>query len=208
MVSLLKRGIVHRFVPPRSPFDKTNYIDNYLPGNYVRKPRQEKWDDPDYHWPPKMQKYTKLSNRALVFEVESEYLNSLKEEKKMPEIKTGDLIEVTTYQSMSTKLVSVFTGLCIGRRRKNTLNSSWNVIGQIEGVQMEMHIKLYSPMVKHGTGNFRSRLNYFRGMTLSTYEALQKGINHRHKPTEIAKREEKALRYKLLKGEHPDYEPE
>ena len=42
MVSLLKRGIVHRFVPPRSPFDKTNYIDNYLPGNYVRKPRQEK----------------------------------------------------------------------------------------------------------------------------------------------------------------------
>ena len=212
---LTKRFIIHRFIPPRSPFDKTNYIDNYVPGNYVRKPRQAKWDDPDYEWPPKMPRYTRLSNRALVQEVETEYLESLKKEKVVPDIKTGDLIQVTTYQSMSGKKTSTFTGVCIGRRRKHTLNSSLNVIGQVDGVQMEMHIKLYSPMVKEvkiveaGTGNFRSRLNYFRGLTLSKYSALKKGTNQRFKPTNISKQEEQEMRYKILKGEvYADNEPE
>ena len=212
--TMLKRMIIHRFVPPRSPFDKTNYIDNYIPGEYKRKPRQAKWDDPDYNWPPKLEKYTKLSNKALVSEVETEYLKSLKVTKKYPDIKSGDLIEVTTFQSMSNQQVSKYTGLCIGRRRKNTINSSLNVIGNVDGIQMEMHIKLYSPMVKeikiveYGTGNFRARLNYFRGMTISKYKALKKGTKLRYKPTEIAKKEEQEMRYKLLKGELPELDEE
>jgi ribosomal protein L19 len=206
-LSLARRGIIHRYVPIRSPFDKTNYIDNYIPPLKTRKPRQAKWDDPSYEWPPKMPTYTEFQNKALVSEVEKEYLENLKAEKKHPEIKTGDIVEVTTFQSMSGKQISVFKGICIGIRRAGTLNSSINVYGAVDGVHMEMHIKLYSPMVKEikiiefGTGNFRKRLNYFRELPITTYKALKKGINHREKPTSIAKKEEQAMRYKILKGE-------
>lgn len=206
---LAKRSIINRFMPPRSPFDKTNFVDNFLPGTHVRKPRQAKWDDPNYNWPPRLEKYTRLSNKALVKEVETEYLQGLQLEKKIPEVKTGDLIEVTTYQSMSGKITSSFTGVCIGRRRKHTMNNSLNVIGSVEGVQMEMHLKLYSPMVKEvkvvekGSGNFRSRLNYFRGLTLTKYSALRKGTKSVNKPTEISKKAEKEMRMRLIKGDYP-----
>jgi ribosomal protein L19 len=206
----LQRYIIHRHMPPRSPYDKTNFVENYVPRTHPRKPRQAKWDDPDYNWPPKLEKSTKLSNKALVSQLETEYLNSLKQNQRFEDIKSGDMVEVSTYQSISSQQLSVFTGLCIGTRRKNTINSSLNVITKIEGVEMERHIKLWSPMVKQvkivefGTGNFRARLNYFRGMTISKYQALKKGTKLRYKPTEIAKKEEREMRYKILKGELPE----
>lgn len=208
------RNIVHRLVQPRSPFDKTNYIKDYIPVVRDRKPRQAKWDDPDYHWPPTMPRYTNLKNRALVTEVENEYLSSLKETKKFPIVNTGDIVEVTSYLSMSTLQTSVFTGICIGRRRKNTLNSSLNILGAIDGVHIEMHIKLWSPMIKEikvveaGSGNFRNRLNYIREFPITTYKALKRGTKKKDSMSYQAKKEEHEMRQKVIKGIPIEEDPE
>lgn len=200
-----RRGIVNRYIPRRSPFDKTNYIENYIPPRFTRKPRQEKWDDPSYNWPPKMPAPTQLRGRALVEEVEKEYLSSVKNE--IEDIRTGDLVEVSNYYSLSNKQFSTFKGVVIARRKRNTINSSINVIGTVEGVQVEMHIKVHSPLVKeikileHGNGKQRARLNYFRDLTLSKYKALKKTAKRKFRPTLEAKEEEKRLRYLLLTQE-------
>jgi ribosomal protein L19 len=204
------RNIIHRYVQPRSPFDKTNFIEGYIPPSTERKPRQEKWDNPEYHWPADMPRYSKLQNRALVQEVENEYLEQIKTAKKLPDIQTGDMVEVTTFQSMSTAQTSTFQGVCIGKRRHRTINSSINILGAVDGVQIEMHIKLHSPMVKEvkivekAKGHFRARLNFMRDLTITKYKALQKGVTKRLKTTVIAKATEKAMRQRIIRGEIPD----
>ena len=212
MFTYLCRSIINRFIQPRSAFDKTNYISNYIPEIRDRKPRQLKWDDPNYNWPPRMQKYTQLKNRALVTEVETEYLNSVKETKKVPVVNTGDMVEVTTYLSMSTLQTSTFVGICIGKRRQHTLNSSLNILGAVDGTHMEMHIKVFSPMVKEvkvveaGSGNYRSRLNYIRDFPITTYRALKRGIPRRESLSSLAKKEENEMRQKVIKGVPVDEE--
>lgn len=214
MYSYFFRTIVHRFVQPRSPFDKTNYIKDYIPAVRERKPKQAKWDDPDYNWPPSIPRYTQLKNKALVTQLENEYLTLIKEEKKVPVVNTGDIVEVTNYLSMSTKQTSVFSGICIGIRRKKTLNSSLNILGAIDGVHVEMHIKVWSPMVKEikvleaGSGDYRSRLNYIREFPITKYKALKRGTKKKDTLSYIAKKEENEMRQKVIKGVPVEEEPE
>lgn len=214
MLSYLYRSIINRFIQPRSAFDKTNYISNYIPETRDRKPRQLKWDDPTYNWPPKLSKYSHLKDRALVTEVETEYLNSLKLVKKQPKVNTGDMVEVTTYLSMSLQQTSSFTGICIGIRRQHTINSSLNILGAIDGTHMEMHIKTLSPMVKEikvveaGSGNYRSRLNYIRDFPITNYKALKRGIPRKDSLSSMAKKEENEMRQKVIKGVPVDEEAE
>ncbi|CAG9335841.1 unnamed protein product [Blepharisma stoltei] len=204
------RTIIHRWVPLRSPFDKTNYIENFIPKDKQLWKRQEKWDDPNYNWPPKMPKYTKLEGKGLVQALENEYLQEIKKTKKYDEIRTGDLIEVQNYYSLSGKQHSSFVGVCTSRRRRNSLSNSLNVIGIASHTQLEQFIPLYSPLVKdvrmveRGSGNYRARLNYFRDFELTKYTALIRGSEKNKKPTHIAKQEEKEMRYKLLTGKFFD----
>lgn len=204
--SKIFRTIIHRYVPIRSPFDKTNYIDNFVPKVKQHWKRQEKWEDPEYNWPPKMPKYTELKGKALVRQIEDEYLAKLKIEKPYPDIRSGDLVEIQNYYSLSNKQFSTFKGLCIGRRHKKNIDASMTVLGTTSDTQMEVHLKLYSPMVKSvkilekGSGNLRNRLNYFRDLNLPNHKAVVKGASKKYKPTLIAKEEDKAKRYKILTG--------
>lgn len=51
----LQQGIVIRYTPKRSVFDKTTYNEDWIPRerpyNKHRKPRQPEWDDPNYVYP-------------------------------------------------------------------------------------------------------------------------------------------------------------
>jgi ribosomal protein L19 len=160
----------------------------------------------NYNWPPKIPKYSSLKDRALVTQVENEYLKDLKETKKIPIVNTGDIVEVTNYLSMSTLQTSTFKGICIGKRRKNTINSSLNILGAVEGVHMEMHIKVFSPMVKEikvveaGSGNYRSRLNYIRDFPITEYKALKRSGPRKQGLSAVAKKTENEMRQKVIKG--------
>jgi hypothetical protein len=61
-------------VPKRSPYDKTQYIEDYVPNpgkyHHTRKPRLAQWDDPNVHWPKLLPKVTKLEKKELIRSVE------------------------------------------------------------------------------------------------------------------------------------------
>jgi ribosomal protein L19 len=202
-----RRFIVNRHIKVRSPFDKTSYIENYIPPRLQKNQKQAKWDDPDYHWPPKMEPYTKYSGRALLSELEKEYLQECKSRIEVPEFRTGDLLEVSYFYSLSSKQSVTVTGLCIHRRRRHGISNSFNLIAHESGSTVEMHLKCYSPLmryikvVQYGQGNLRARLNYFRDLDLTSYTALSKTTSKRGRVTKISKEEKKKMRLKLLQGE-------
>jgi hypothetical protein len=76
------------------------------------------------------------------------------------------------------------------------------LIGDTGGSKMEVHMKMYSPMLKSirivekGSGKLRSRLNYIRDLIYTDFKALKKVDMRKFKKN--AKEEEKRLRYKLL----------
>ncbi len=51
----VRQGIVVRYTPKRSVFDKTTYNEEWIPRqklyNKHRKPRQPEWDDPNVVYP-------------------------------------------------------------------------------------------------------------------------------------------------------------
>jgi hypothetical protein len=72
LTNFCRRGVVHRWVQRRSPFDKTNFIENYVAPLHAKHERQAKWDDPTYNWPPRYEPPTRHSGRALITELEAE----------------------------------------------------------------------------------------------------------------------------------------
>ena len=75
---------------------------------------------------------------------------------------------------------NTYTGVVIGIRKRNSLNASFNLLFRFCGVQINMQIKLYSPMLNDlkimkkgtifkllGTGNLRKRLNYLQHKRLT-----------------------------------------
>ena len=74
LTNLPLKRIVYRYLPKRSPFDQTTYIDEYLPRpnpyHPSRKPRLTQWTDPKVIWPVLLPKPTKLVGNYLIQEVE------------------------------------------------------------------------------------------------------------------------------------------
>ena len=74
LVQSARSGIVYRYKAQRSVFDKTSYVDDYVPRpnkfHASRKPKQLKWDDPNYSWPPVYPRPTKLQGDALINDIE------------------------------------------------------------------------------------------------------------------------------------------
>ena len=121
----LLRSIVYYHVPRRAAFDKTNYVDYHVPWNYKRPPRQAKWDDPNYTWPPTVAAYTKHSGRHLIHELEAEYMRQAKPKFPIPNFRTGDELELETFYSISSQKFSTFKGLCIAKRRWKMSLPNW-----------------------------------------------------------------------------------
>lgn len=180
-------SLVYRYQPKRSIFDQTSYIDGYVPRpnkyHKTRKPRLSQWDDPKVIWPVLLPPPTKNTGNNLIKELED--IEKLKIESNrdfmIPDFRSGDVIQFTYYHSLSEKKSNTYTGICIGRRKRNELQATFRVLFRFCGVLVEMDVKQNSPflanikIIHRGSGNLRNRLTHLSQMEL-TKEQLMKPI--------------------------------
>lgn len=202
----LWRSIIYRYVPRRGPFDKTNFVDNHVQWKYRRTPRQAKWDDQEYQWPPRVPAYTPHKGKHLIKQLEQEYMQQSQPPFTVPHFRTGDELEIENLYSVSSGKFSTFKGLCIAKRNWNNLHASFNVIGSRNGMTLEMSMKLHSPLLRnvkvvdYGSGQLRARLNYFRDLSTTKFPAVKKGKGWRRRASSVAHEEAKEKRKKLQEG--------
>eukprot|EP01015_Nassula_variabilis_P030353 TRINITY_DN665_c0_g2_i2.p1 TRINITY_DN665_c0_g2~~TRINITY_DN665_c0_g2_i2.p1 ORF type:complete len:258 (-),score=27.19 TRINITY_DN665_c0_g2_i2:174-947(-) len=201
-------GIVYRYQQQRSPFDKTNYVEGWVPRpnkyHKARKPRLPQWDDPNVHWPPVLAQPTKLKGRSLIREVEAQEKAQIEKLRpfKVPDFRSGDVIEFDYMFSLSEAKGNNLVGIVIGRKQRDTLNSSFKVVVRFCGVEMLMNVKQFSPLVTslkiltRGSGNLRSKLNYIWQKTLTrdqSRKAVVKRAMKKRKDDYIIKKEDNLL---------------
>eukprot|EP00359_Climacostomum_virens_P004296 CAMPEP_0204915370 /NCGR_PEP_ID=MMETSP1397-20131031/13383_1 /ASSEMBLY_ACC=CAM_ASM_000891 /TAXON_ID=49980 /ORGANISM="Climacostomum Climacostomum virens, Strain Stock W-24" /LENGTH=190 /DNA_ID=CAMNT_0052087381 /DNA_START=47 /DNA_END=619 /DNA_ORIENTATION=+ len=176
----------------RSPFDSTNFIDDYIPPNYRKNPRLAKWDDPDYHWPIHIEPKTKLRCKALLRVAEEEYKEKIK--RSWPEFHTGDIIEMTYYLALSTQTTTSVKGIVIGKHHGNLLNASFRMMSYEDGSHLETQMKFNSPMLKEikvlerGNGKQRAKLFHIRDWPVTSYKPLGFSKARKNNVREEAKR--------------------
>lgn len=174
-----KASIVYGYQSKRSPFDKTSYVDYYVDGpqryHKSRKPRRPEWDDPNTVWPQLLPAPTQRNYKNLLLEVEQEEKRKIEAVRpfKLPDFRTGDVVEFHMLHSLSEGKGNTYTGLIIGRRRKNSLMGEFVIVFRFCGYQVCMNAKQFSPMIQNlrivsrGSGNLRSKLYHFKKMRLS-----------------------------------------
>lgn len=73
------------------------------------------------------------------------YLNKLKTKDSLPEIKPGMTIKV--WESVSDNNYSIFEGIVIRVKNKNSLNKTFTVRGKVAGQYLEKTFFYYSPVI-------------------------------------------------------------
>jgi hypothetical protein len=143
LIHLPLKNIVYRYLPRRSPFDQTSYIDDFIPRPNqfpkTRKPKLTQWTDPKVVWPVLLPKPTKLNGNALIHEIEKEEKVKIERLRPfiLPNFKSGDVIQFTFYHSLSEKKSNTYTGICISRKMRNSLMGSFKVLFRFCGVQVK-----------------------------------------------------------------------
>lgn len=179
LITTPQRSIVYRYVRKRSPFDKTNYIDNYVapPVKYhkSRKPRLPHWDDPNVEWPPIMPRPTQLQGKQLIHSLEKKerLIKTTLRPFRVTDIRAGDHVEIKYLFSLSESLGNILTGVVVGRKNRNSYNSSFRVVMRVAGEHVVMDFKELSPLLagirvlNRGSGNLRSKLYHLAKKELS-----------------------------------------
>ena len=91
----------------------------------------------------------------------------------MPNYRTGDVIELTYFLSLSEGKFNTFKGLVYGVEKPNNLRESFYFHTVAENEQVSLKMKALSPMiakvdiVKMGSGRLRKKLNHIPDMGLS-----------------------------------------
>mmetsp|Transcript_39457 Transcript_39457/g.45903 ORF Transcript_39457/g.45903 Transcript_39457/m.45903 type:complete len:238 (-) Transcript_39457:101-814(-) len=172
LTDIFKRTIVYRYTPKRSPFDRTAYIEDYVPRptkyHKDRKPRLPQWDDPNVHWPPVLAAPTQHKYKALMKELEAEEKLRLDLSKPfdVPDFRPGDVVEFSYIHSVSEGKGNTLTGIVTRRRRRNSLDHAFQISARFRGSQISFYQKVSSPMltsfrlVAKGSGYMKSHLHW------------------------------------------------
>ena len=131
-------------VNKRSAFFKLGYNPEHIPlsGPYERrrKKKLDQWENPKYDWPPRIPRPTKHKGKALLNHIESEYRKKIQEERpfSMPPYRTGDVIDLTYFLSLSEGKFNTFRGLIIGTEKARNLREALWFHTVIEGTHVTM----------------------------------------------------------------------
>ena len=122
-------------VKKRNGFNKVGYNPNHLPhqGNYnkvrAKKPRLQQWDQPTYDWPPVLPRPTQHKHKRLVLETEREQKLDIQGQREwqIPNFRSGDVLKLKVYSSQTEKKVSEYSGVCIGKKARNSINATCSI---------------------------------------------------------------------------------
>lgn len=162
-----------KFHKKTNVFDKYQYNPNHIPYDKVfkkknNKPRQKIWDEEDPNYTLAIRPPTQHIGKTLISQLENEERDQIIEARKfpVPEFRSGDVLEVSMYISLSEKKYNTFKGLVIGQSSKNSLKHSFELVCYFCGIITKLDIKVNSPMVakievvKHGSNKIRNKLNH------------------------------------------------
>ena len=82
--------------------------------------------------------------------------------------RSGDVLEVETYHSLSEKKLNSYRGVLMGTKRKGSLNRSFRMATVVADTEVMMLFKEYSPklknarIVKYGPNKQRNMLNHLK----------------------------------------------
>ena len=180
----------------RNSFHKVAYNEGHIPhqGEYAkkRKERLSQWSDPTFNWPPVMPRPTMHRGKTLLSHIDSDERKRIEGERefKMPNYRTGDVLELTMFQSLSEGKFNTFRGVVIGKEKPNNLRSSLKIHTVVDDVNTSIKVKTHSPMVAkidvvtYGSNKNRKKLNHFPKLELSKgrlLEAVVKGRGYKHR---------------------------
>lgn len=173
---------------------KLGYNENHIPnqGNYERdrKTRLDQWENPPYSWPPYFPRPTMHRGKALLQEVEQEYMHKIKSSRpfKVPNYRTGDVVDVTMFRSLSEGKLNKHRGIVYSMKNPNSLDKSFKIHFNEAEMNLGMMVKEFSPMVakidihKYGSNKNRKKLNHIPDLDLSKTrltEPIIRGRNYK-----------------------------
>lgn len=168
--SPLSRTLVHRFQKPRNPFNKTNFMDDWIEQpwkhNKLRKPSLPHWEDPNVNWPPILPPPTPYRGRNLLRDVNAEEMERVKLSRPFdfPDFRAGDVLEWHFLHSMSEGKGNLYRGVCLGVTRRNSWAAGFYVMFNFGGVRIFGKIHFYSPFLAHfalvqkGSGDLQQKM--------------------------------------------------
>ena len=158
-------------------FEKHGYNENHIPhqGNYPRdkkKQRLAQWDNPKFDWPPRLPKPTMHKGKTLLNHIDAEERQKISRSREfsIPNIRTGDVVELSMFENASSAKIQTFKGLVYGREKPNNLRSTMWFHSVADHVNFSYKVKLYSPMVarvlvnRYGSNKNRKKLSHIPGL--------------------------------------------
>ena len=195
---------VNLYLHRRNPFYKLGWNENHIENqrNYEKKRKEklDQWENPPYSWPPFLPRPTMHTGKTLLGEVEREYKEKIRTSRpfKVPNSRSGDVVDVTLFRSLSEGKFHKFRGVVLGKKNPNSLNKSLKIVCHEADEKFGMMVKEYSPMVakidihKFGSNQLRKNMTNLHEADFSKnrcYEPIIKGRNYkvRDKKVDIGK---------------------
>lgn len=128
--------------------------------------------------------------KTLLMELEKEYMEKIKTTRpfKVPNYRSGDVVDVTIFRSLSEGKFNKHRGVIFATKNKNSLDKSFKIHFNEADQNVSMMVKEFSPMVakidihKYGSNQLRNKMNHIPQMDLSktrVTEPIIKGRNYK-----------------------------
>jgi ribosomal protein L19 len=137
-----------------------------------------------------MPRPTQHKNKALLNLIDSEERKSIEKgrEYEVPNYRSGDVMQVTLFNSLSQGTFNTFTGVVFANKMRNNLRSSFTMHTTVESTPTSISFKTFSPMVakiemvQFGSNKLRKKMNNIPYDNLSKnrmLEPVQKGRGYK-----------------------------
>ena len=139
-----------------------------------------------------MPRPTMHHGQGLLNHIDSEEMKKIEatREYKMPNYRTGDVLEVTMFTSLSEGKFNVLRGVVFAKKQSNNLRQALKLHTVVDDVNTSIMVKTCSPLVakmdivSYGSNQNRKKLNYIPDLELSKgrlLEAIKKGRGYKHR---------------------------
>jgi ribosomal protein L19 len=139
-----------------------------------------------------MSKATKHKGRTLLNHIDAEERNRIEatREYALPDYRSGDILEVTLFNSISEGTYNTFTGVVFSNKYRNNLRHAFKINALIESVNTAIMCKVHSPLmgkvslVTYGSNKNPTKMNYIPKQDRNKNrmkEAVVKGKGYKHR---------------------------
>ena len=137
-----------------------------------------------------MPRPTMHRHQTLLNHIDSEERQKIENSRefKMPDYRTGDVLDVTLFQSLSEGKYQTLRGVVFAKKQPNNLRQAFKINTVIDDVNTAIMVKAFSPLlakvevVQYGSNQLRKKLNYIPELGLTkgkSAEPIKKGKGYK-----------------------------